>query len=149
MSWLPPRKIAARTEWSYAHPWLAGCYLGVCIIAFCFIAFALQGNAWFGLSFGVIASVPIGLLAAILTKRRVGERPDADQHPLPTRDRIWSRVSDRLLAGILILGVVVGAGSIVSLTLPSRSLSDLVPAIAGVWGAATAAAERGLRRRST
>jgi len=50
---------------------------------------------------------------------------------------------------LLIVGVVVGAPSIVLLALPSRAFADLLGAFGGIWMAITAAAERRLRQRST
>jgi hypothetical protein len=147
MSWLPPRTIGARAEWSNAHPWLAGCYFGLVMSGFWALAFALHGDALLGLVFGLIASPPTALLFAFLAKRRFGERPDADQQPLPTRRRIWSRASDRFLTGMLIFGVVSATVSIVSLAIPSRTFSDLLGAFGGAWLATTAAAERRVRRR--
>jgi hypothetical protein len=106
-----------------------------------------------GLVVSLILVVPMALLVAIVTRFRIGEgfgyRHDADEQPLPTYKRRLSRVSDGFLAWTLILSAVVGAVSIISLALAGRSLPDLIPAIAGVWGAAEAAAERRLRRRST
>ena len=29
MNWVPPKSVAARTEWAKAHPWIAGCYAGL------------------------------------------------------------------------------------------------------------------------
>jgi hypothetical protein len=148
MSWLPPRKVATRREWSYAHPWLAGCYFAILWFAFWYVALVLQSRAQLALVLGVVTAVPMGLLVAISAKRRVGGRLDADRQPI-TGQRLWGRRSDRFVAGTLILAVVVGAVSIISLALPGRSLTDVVGAIAGVWLAADAAAERRLRRRST
>jgi hypothetical protein len=149
MSWLPPRTIGARTEWSHAHPFLAGVYFGLFMSSFWVAAFALHGDAPIGLVFGLIAWPLTALLFAVLTKRRFGERPDADQQPLPTRGRLWSRASDRFLAGMVSFGVVGGGVSIISLALPSRSLSDLLGAVGGAWIVTTAVAERRLRQRST
>jgi hypothetical protein len=153
MSWLPPRKLAARRKWFSARPWLAGCYFGVVTFVFFVVVSALYGRARSGLAFGLIVVPPFSLLVAILTRFRIGEgfseRHDADEQPLPTYKRRWSRVSDRYLAWMLIIGLVVGVGTTISLALPSRSLPDLIPAIAGISMAAEAAAERRLRRRST
>jgi hypothetical protein len=122
MRWLPPRKMAARAEWSYAHPWLAGGYFCVYWLAFCYIAGVLQGRARFALVFGVVTSIPLGVLVAINAKRRLGERFDADQQPIPHR-RMWDHTSDRFLVWILIFGVVDCLGLGISLALPSRSLA--------------------------
>jgi hypothetical protein len=112
---------------------------------------ALNGDARFELVVSLIVVVPAALLVAIVTRFRIGEgfgyRHDADEQPPPTYKRPWSRVSDRFLAGMLILGLIVGVGTIISLALPSRSLPDLIPAIAGISLAAEAAAERRRRRR--
>lgn len=151
-SWLPPRKLAARREWFKAHPWLGGCYFGVMMFGFWYVALAVNGDARFGLVFGLIVVVPAALVVAIVTRFRVGEgfgeRRDADEQPGPTYKRRWSRASDRFLAWMLIVSVVVGATTIISLALPSRSIPALIPATAAVWLAAETAAERRLRRRS-
>jgi hypothetical protein len=152
MNWLPPRKLAERQKWFSAHPWLGGCYFGVGMFGFGYIALALNGVARPGVKAGLIV-VPATLLVAILTRFRVGERfgerHGADGQLPPTYKRPLTRTSDRSLTWMLIIGLVVGVGTIITLALPSRSLPDLIPAIAGIWMAAEAAVERRLRRRST
>jgi hypothetical protein len=83
MRWLPPRKLAARGEWFRAHPWLQACYVGLALVGFFVVVSALYGPARSGLVFGLIVVPPLVLVAAILTRFRIGEgfgeRPDADE----------------------------------------------------------------------
>src|SRR5205823_6255149 len=140
------RSFAARAEWSRTHPWLAGCYFGFVMSALFASVFAVRGAPWFGLTFGLVAWPLNALLYAILAKRRFGERPDADEQPLPTLRRMWSRASDRFLGWMMALGVLSGLGSIVALAFPGRSIMDVIGLVGGIWMAASTRAERKLRQ---
>jgi hypothetical protein len=127
------------------RPWMAGCYFAMTWFVFWYVAGLLQGRARLGFVLGVVTAVPMGLLIAIGAKRRRLGRRDADGQPVS----FWAPWSDRSVAWALTISVVIAAVSIISLALPSRSLTDGVGAIAGIWSAVDAAAERRLRRRTT
>jgi hypothetical protein len=89
---------------------------------------------------------PIGaVLFAVLAKRRFGERADAEDHPLPTYRRPWSRASDRFLTGIMMLGVLGLLATMIKLALPGRSFVDIAGFVSGALLIVLARAERKLR----
>jgi hypothetical protein len=110
------------------------------------LLFAVRRAPWFGFTFGLVMWPLTALAFAILAKRRFGERPDADEQPLPTFRRVWSRASDRFLGVMMALGVLGGLGSTIGLALPGRSILDVVGLVAGAWLATSTRTERKLRQ---
>ena len=83
---LPPGDLGARTQWTDEHPWVAGVYFGF-VLSVGLSAFeALGANApvWFVIAVGIPAWAVGSILFSALIRRRFGQRPDADRHPLPT-----------------------------------------------------------------
>ncbi len=100
MDWLPPRSLAARSQWVKARPWLAACYLATFSSIFMAFVFPLladgPASVRFKVTLGLVMwPVTVPLFHAGL-KRGWGERPDAETSPPPTARRMWSRASDRM-----------------------------------------------------
>lgn len=147
--WLPPRDLGARTVWAAEHPWLAGGSFGLFMAVFFGAVLAVGGGVEVGLLWGLVMWPATALLFALLEKRRFGQRPDADAHPLPTTRRIWSRASDRYLFWMVTLGVAGGGASIADLVVRSgKSISGWAGVVAAVWLVTSMRSERRLRRRA-
>lgn len=149
MKWLPPKSLAARSEWAQAHPWIAGCYFGLLLSAFLTVPIMIRTGLGPSVLVGIVTWFASGALFALLSKRRWGERPDAENYPAPTARRMWSRLSDRSLLGFVLLGSAAAISWLVGLV--GGSDNPVVAALGlglSVWLASTSWAER-QRRRNT
>ena len=146
---VPPRDLGARTQWAQEHPWVAGVYFGF-VLSVAISAFEMLSSkapVWFIVVVGVPAWALSSILFSIMIRRRFGQRPDADRHPLPTGSRPWTRASDRFLRWFLVVsagGVVVSVIELV--TWSKRPLASALSFAASAWLFGTLLAER--RRRS-
>lgn len=147
--WLPPRSLADRSDWSRAHPWIAGCYFGILLAVVMCVLSVLSGAPWaIALIVAIVVWFVAGSLFAALLQRRMGERPDAERYPAPTYRRLWSHVSDRYLFWLMILGIGGTAASVITLAWSRRSVSDVIALICGFWLAGSTWSERRVRDRA-
>jgi len=111
---------------------------------------ALGANApvWFVIAVGIPAWAVGSILFSALIRRRFGQRPDADRHPLPTGSRPWSRASDRFLrwfVAISIVGAVISVAELV--TWSKRPVASALSLAVCAWLLGTVVAERRRRTR--
>jgi hypothetical protein len=109
MSWLPPWSWADRSEWTRAHPWVAGCYFGT-FMAISFTAYGLiQTGAWPGVFIiGPSAGLLSGLLFGIGLKRGWDKRLEIETDAVPSLRRPWARAKEWFLVAAMVLGVLGG-----------------------------------------
>jgi len=149
MKWIPPLSLADRVAWSKEHPWIAGCYLGL-VLSVLLTAWGMirtHASIWFALAVAVPTWVLAWVLFPVLTKRRFGERANAERYPAPTYRRLWSRASDRFLSLFLVLGIAGGFISISDIVTRPRDVlgAVLTLAVSAFWVSTTWAERR--RRR--
>ncbi len=105
----------------------------------------VRTGAGLGVLVGVAGWLTFWLLSALALKRRWGERPDAEDYPLPTLRRMWSRTTDRLLSQLMWVSVAAAFVLAVGLvTRSDRTLSTVFALAVSIGFAGTAWAERKL-----
>jgi hypothetical protein len=113
VKWLPPRSLAARTEWAKSHPWIAGCYFGLLLGLVATVTSLFAMAALWAVFFGLVLGLAAGLLFAIgLRLHERLERPSPGTYPPPTMRRPWSRASDRFVSVFMWLGLVGGVSGV-------------------------------------
>ena len=87
--WIPPRSLAARTEWAKAHPWIAATYFGLFFAPFLtvFLWFEHRSTIKFAVIFGLVTWPVMTVLFAVGLKRHWGERPGTESHGSPSLRR--------------------------------------------------------------
>jgi hypothetical protein len=109
-------------------------YLGFVLAVASAVLVVGRGAPWiFGVGIGIVVWFVCSSLFVAFGQSRFGERPDAEQEPLPTYRRMWSRVSDRFLFWMMMLGIVGTVGSVIGLVGSGRSVSDVITLVCGVW----------------
>src|SRR6266568_5267807 len=147
VNWVPPKSVAARTEWAKAHPWIAGCFAGLLFSAIWTPLTVTRGTLWTAVIFGLGGWFGTWILFAVGTKRGWGERPDAKNHPTPTLRRPLSRASDRFLLWAMLLSIAAGLSWAGGLATGSDSVVDgILGLAASAWVAGATWAERRRRR---
>jgi hypothetical protein len=113
------------------------------------VVLAVQGElGWWAApvaGVGIASGTVIGYFSL---RNRWGERPDADQQPLPTYRRVWVRVSDRALKWWMWLGLAGAILYLLDLLRGARGVSALIGVVGGVWLFTTTRAERSRRTRT-
>jgi hypothetical protein len=136
-------------DWSRQHPWIAGCYFATWMSVFVYILPLLiktSADLEFRAVLALVTWPPTVLLFGWSVKYRVGLRPDAEDHPRPTRLAPWRWTSDRSLSAFWWLGV---AGVLVTLIHwgdRSRPLGAVIGSCSSLWIVVTTWQERKRRR---
>ncbi len=147
-SWRVPWSTPeARYAWARRHPLISSLVFSTFVMLFFAVLVAVQGELDVRFIPVAALSIAVGTIAGYLgQRRRWGQRPDADDQPLPTRRRVWTRTSDGALRWWMWSGLVGSVLSLIDLVRGARLVSAAVGLVAGACLVVTTRGEQARRR---